>query len=216
MRAKFPNHASETRRLWLGWLPKDFWVKIGLSKEQMGNVGLYTFGPHNGIVLSIRPKRTLRHFRLPLLISDRRGSRMPNFAMLKRLSTDTLTRPDSIKRLNRQVREYIEGECPEVKWLAHYGLLVNGRPKFLRAEADEAEEICVYDYLDIFEAPDHATASKVESIVRSFGHAEIELWCDMNLDRITNLLDGMDDFTGRKAEFTFKGSRPKRKQPLVY
>ena len=141
---------------------------------------------------------------------------MPHFAMLKRLSTDSLTRPESIKRLNRQVQEYLEGECPEVKWLAHYGLLGNGRPKFLCEEPDGAEEICVYDYLDVFEAPDHATASKVESIVRSFGHAQVELWCDMNWDRITDLLDGMAEFRTGQTEFSFRESRPKRKQPLVF
>ena len=113
------------------------------------------------------------------------------------------------------VQEYLEGECPEVKWLSHYGLLGNGRPKFLCEESDGAEEICVYDYLDVFEAPDHVTASKVVSIVRSFGHAKVELWCDMNWDRITDLLDGLAGHRDRQAEFTFKESRPRHKQPLV-
>ena len=140
---------------------------------------------------------------------------MPNFAMLKRLSTESLTRPDSIKRLNRQVREYLEGEFPEVKWRAHYGLLGTARPKFLCEESDGAEEICVYDYLDVFEAPDHATASKVVSIVRSFGHATVELWCDMNWDQITDLLEKMSGQRDEQAGFEFKEAGNKRKQPLL-
>ena len=141
---------------------------------------------------------------------------MPNFAMLKRLSTDSLTCPDSIKRLNRQAQEYLKGECPEVKWIAHYGLLGNARPKFLCEEPDGVEGICVYDYLDVFEAPDYATASKVVSIVRSFGHATVELWCDMSWDRITDLLGSMAGHLDRPAEFEFKKNRTKLKQPLLF
>jgi len=33
-----------------------------------------------------------------------------------------------------------------------------------------------YDFLDVFEAPDQATATKVALIIRSFGHATTETW----------------------------------------
>jgi hypothetical protein len=93
--------------------------------------------------------------------------------------------------------------------------LGTARPKFLYEESDGAEEICVYDYLDVFEAPDHATASKVVSIVRSFGHATVELWCDMNWDQITDLLEKMSGQRDEQAGFEFKEAGNKRKQPLL-
>lgn len=33
-----------------------------------------------------------------------------------------------------------------------------------------------YDYLDIFKAPDIAAATKVATAVRTFGHANTEVW----------------------------------------
>ncbi len=33
-----------------------------------------------------------------------------------------------------------------------------------------------YDYLDVFRPPDADTAFKVAAIIRSFGHAQTEIW----------------------------------------
>jgi uncharacterized protein with GYD domain len=83
---------------------------------------------------------------------------MPTYAMLTRLSPEALARPESVVELNRQVEERIKQECPGVKWLANYAVLGP----------------C--DYLDIFEAPDVDSATKVSLLVRSFGHATTETW----------------------------------------
>jgi hypothetical protein len=139
---------------------------------------------------------------------------MPKFAMLKRLSTETLTRPDSIRNLNREVREYIEGEYPQVKWIAQYGLLGDLRPKFLCSGRDSEEEICVYDYLEIFEAPDRATASKVVSAVLSFGHTSVELWGDATRSRPPELVGGTAGYLKPQAEFELEQSNSKQELPL--
>jgi uncharacterized protein with GYD domain len=93
--------------------------------------------------------------------------------MLTRLSPEALARPESVLDLNRQVEERIKRECPGVRWLANYAVLGP----------------C--DYLDIFEAPDVDTATKVSLLVRSFGHATTETWVVTPWDRFTDLARGL-------------------------
>ncbi len=83
---------------------------------------------------------------------------MTAFIMLTRLSHEALTSPSSLENLEREVVKRIEAECPEVSWKVSYAVLGP------------------YDYLDIFEAPDNDAATKVATIIRTFGHAQTEIW----------------------------------------
>ena len=94
---------------------------------------------------------------------------MATYVMLTKLSPEALIRPDSVEELNRQVEERIKKECPDVKWSANYAVLGP----------------C--DYLDVFEAPDADTATKVALLVRSFGHATTETWLATPWDRFLEL-----------------------------
>ena len=94
---------------------------------------------------------------------------MATYVMLTKLSPEALSRPDSVEELNRQVEERIQKECPDVKWSANYAVLGP----------------C--DYLDVFEAPDADTATKVALLVRSFGHATTETWLATPWDRFLEL-----------------------------
>jgi uncharacterized protein with GYD domain len=98
---------------------------------------------------------------------------MATYAMLTRLSPGALTRPESVAELNRKVESRIKQDCPGVKWLANYAVLGP----------------C--DYLDIFEAPDNDTATKVSLLVRSFGHATTETWVATPWDRFEGLAKGL-------------------------
>jgi uncharacterized protein with GYD domain len=98
---------------------------------------------------------------------------MAVYAMLTRLSPEALTRPESVAELNRQVADRIKQECPDVKWLANYAVLGP----------------C--DYLDVFEAPDSETATKVALLVRSFGHATTETWVATPWSRFVELARGL-------------------------
>ncbi len=90
---------------------------------------------------------------------------MSTYVMLTRLAPEALKRPGVVGELNKQVEDHIRRECPGVKWIANYAVLGP----------------C--DYLDIFEAPDSETATKVSLIVRSFGHATTETWIATPWDR---------------------------------
>ena len=89
--------------------------------------------------------------------------------MMTRLSPDALQNPNRVESLNQAVEERVKKECPEVKWLANYAVLGP----------------C--DYLDIFEAPDSETATKVSLLVRSFGHATTETWVATPWDRFVSM-----------------------------
>ncbi len=83
---------------------------------------------------------------------------MATYVMLTKLAPEALKRPSAVSELNKQVEERLRRECPEVKWISNYAVLGP----------------C--DYLDIFEAPNAETATRVALLVRSFGHATTETW----------------------------------------
>ena len=95
------------------------------------------------------------------------------YVMLTRLSPEALTRPGAVAILNKKVEERIRQECPGVKWLANYAVLGP----------------C--DYLDVFEAPDADTATRVALLVRSFGHATTETWLATPWERFLTLAQGL-------------------------
>lgn len=94
---------------------------------------------------------------------------MAIYIMQTKLAPEALTRPESVADLNKRVEDRIKKDCPTVKWLANYAVLGP----------------C--DYLDIFEAPDADTATKVALIIRSFGHATTETWMATPWDRFVEL-----------------------------
>lgn len=97
---------------------------------------------------------------------------MATFVMLTRLTPEQLQSPADLTRLEQAVSERIRRECPEVRWLANYAVLGP----------------C--DYLDVFEAPDEATAARVATIVRAVGHGQTETWTAIPWAQFKRLLGG--------------------------
>jgi uncharacterized protein with GYD domain len=103
------------------------------------------------------------------LVFDRRIA-MATYIMLTRLSHQALQSPRSLESLSHEVMERIRSECPEVRWQASYVVLGPA------------------DYVDIFTAPDNAMATKVATIIRTFGHATTEIWAATEWEQFVELV----------------------------
>jgi len=96
---------------------------------------------------------------------------MGTYVMLTKVSPESMAAPAKIKSLEEDVKTKVKQYCPEVKWIANYAVLGP------------------YDYLDVFEAPDELMASRVATIVRSFGHATTETWTAIPWAKFRTMVD---------------------------
>jgi uncharacterized protein with GYD domain len=92
------------------------------------------------------------------------------FVLMTKLSPELLGDPRGREAAGKAWLKKVANLCPDVKWLSHYALL--GR----------------YDFMDIYEAPDAATAHKVSFISRSEGAVEAESWHAVAYDTYLNLI----------------------------
>ena len=98
---------------------------------------------------------------------------MATYVMLTRLIHDTLATPRSLPSLEDKVSARIEEACPGVSWKASYAILGP------------------YDYLDIFEAPDNESATRVATLVRMYAHASTETWPATEWDRFKEIIEDL-------------------------
>lgn len=83
---------------------------------------------------------------------------MPTFVMLTRLAPGSLSSPQALEGIEKAMMAQVRSACPEVTWQASYAVLGPS------------------DYLDLSTAPDIEAATRVSSLVRTFGHAHTEVW----------------------------------------
>jgi uncharacterized protein with GYD domain len=98
---------------------------------------------------------------------------MTTFIMLTRVAPEAARTPQMLEMLEHKAMEHIRAECPEIKWVANYAVLGP------------------YDYVDIFTAPDVATATKVSTIIRRYGGAHSEIWAATEWREFKDMLHHM-------------------------
>ena len=98
---------------------------------------------------------------------------MATFIMLTRVSPEAIKAPLSLEKLEQDAMRHIHTECTGVEWCESYAL---PGP---------------YDYLDIFNAPDIETATKVATLIRAYGHAHSEVWAATEWARFKEMLHGL-------------------------
>ncbi len=98
---------------------------------------------------------------------------MATYILLTRIVPEAVKDPKTLAELEKKVADKVAAECPGVRWLSDYTVLGP------------------YDYVDIFEAPDNETATKVSVIIRSFGHAVTEIWPATPWDRFKDMVQSM-------------------------
>lgn len=98
---------------------------------------------------------------------------MSTYVMLTSVAPEAVRTPQMFETLEQKAMAHVRAECPEVKWVANYAVLGP------------------YDYVDIFTAPDNATATKVSTIIRSYGGARTEVWAATEWREFKNMLHAM-------------------------
>ena len=100
---------------------------------------------------------------------------MPTFIMLTRLGAEAVRSPKDLEQLERKAMERVRKECPDVEWVGSYAILGP------------------YDYLDVFRTDDTESATKVSTLIRTFGHAQTEIWAATEWDRFKEIIRTLPD-----------------------
>lgn len=110
---------------------------------------------------------------------------MATFIMMTRLAPDAVRSPKELEVLERNAMAAVREKCPEVAWQASYAVL---GPT---------------DYVDIFQAPDLEAAIRVSALIRTFGHAQTEVWLASEWARFKELVRDLPSAEGQQRDKGF-------------
>ena len=96
---------------------------------------------------------------------------MKTFILMTKLAPQVTSQMKDRAKIGAAWLEQVKEKCPDVKFLAHYGLLG------------------AYDFMDIYEAPDEEVAAKVSMISRANGAVVAESWTAIPYKRIGELAE---------------------------
>lgn len=94
---------------------------------------------------------------------------METYFLMTKLSPDVTKRMRDRAAIGRAWLDRVRECCPEVKFVAHYGLLGP------------------FDFVDIYEAPNAETAAKVSMISLANGALQAESWVALPYQKIVEL-----------------------------
>ena len=94
---------------------------------------------------------------------------MQTFILMTKLSTEVGAKVKERSTIGRAWLDQVREKCPEVKFIAHYGLLGP------------------YDFIDIYEAPNEEIAAKVSMISMANGAFQAESWVAIPYKRLVEL-----------------------------
>lgn len=99
---------------------------------------------------------------------------MSTFILLSRHQSNLNDTDDALSMLSDRLKQRVAAACDGVEWKAGYAVLGP------------------YDYLDVFEAPDVETASKVAFLVRSSTDVETEVWAATPRDSFESMISDLE------------------------
>ncbi|MCK6555820.1 GYD domain-containing protein [Candidatus Binatia bacterium] len=91
---------------------------------------------------------------------------MGAYVLVTRVNPEQMGTVERLHEIDDLVRGQVSAHYPGVRWVTSYALLGP------------------FDFLDIFEAPDDATAAHVRAIVQSFGYVSTEMWTAVPRERL--------------------------------
>lgn len=96
---------------------------------------------------------------------------MATYVLMTKLAPEVMGDVRHREKLGAEWKKAISTKCPEVKFVAHYALLGS------------------YDFLDIYEAPDEESATKVSLLTRALGAVQAESWTAIPYGRFLELVE---------------------------
>lgn len=94
---------------------------------------------------------------------------MQTFILMTKLSPEVGAKVRERSTIGRAWLDQVREKCPDVKFIAHYGLLGP------------------YDFIDIYEAPNEEIAAKVSMISMANGAFQAESWVAIPYKRLVEL-----------------------------
>jgi len=100
---------------------------------------------------------------------------MPTFVLMTKLSADSMRDLKHRENMGKEWFETVKQKCPDVNWIAHYALLGP------------------YDFMDVYEAPDDETATKVSLITMAKGAVTAESWPAIQYQKFLDIAEEIAD-----------------------
>jgi len=108
---------------------------------------------------------------------------MPTYVLMTKLDPSAMSYARGRRTAGADWLKRVEKLCPGLKWRAHFALLGP------------------YDFMDVYDAPDEATAFRVSLLSRELGALSAESWPAMAYDKFLPVADRVDSSAqGKKGK----------------